>query len=117
MSLSVETLAVARKYTDDSLAGAGAVAGVPCKIQSITAITGGNRVTFLWTDNNGDDHTSAMDVMNGVDGEDGKGIQSVTVNAQDHLIITYTDGTTVDAGQIEIHSSVDRPLSSTLTAS
>ena len=107
MSLSVETLAVARKYTDDSLAGAGAVAGVPCKIQSITAITGGNRVTFLWTDNNGDDHTSAMDVMNGVDGEDGKGIQSVTVNAQDHLIITYTDGTTVDAGQIEIHSSVD----------
>lgn len=107
MSLSVETLAVARKYTDDSLAGAGAVAGVPCKIQSITAITGGNRVTFLWTDNNGDDHTSAMDVMDGVDGEDGKGIQSVTVNAQDHLIITYTDGTTVDAGQIEIHSAVD----------
>lgn len=107
MSLSVETLAVARKYTDDSLAGAGAVAGVPCKIQSITAITGGNRVTFLWTDNNGDDHTSVMDVLNGVDGEDGKGIQSVTVNAQDHLIITYTDGTTVDAGQIEIHSAVD----------
>ena len=107
MSLSVETLAVARKYTDDSLAGAGAVAGVPCKIQSITAITGGNRVTFLWTDNNGDDHTSAMDVMNGADGEDGKGIQSVTVNAQDHLIITYTDGTTVDAGQIEIHNAVD----------
>lgn len=107
MSLSVETLAVARKYTDDSLAGAGAVAGVPCKIQSITAITGGNRVTFLWTDNNGDDHTSAMDVMNGVDGEDGKGIQSVTVNAQDHLIITYTDGTTVDAGEIEIHNAVD----------
>lgn len=107
MSLSVETLAVARKYTDDSLAGAGAVAGVPCKIQSITAITGGNRVTFLWTDNNGDDHTSAMDVMNGVDGEDGKGIQSVSVNAQNHLIITYSDGTTVDAGQIEIHSAVD----------
>ena len=107
MSLSVETLAVARKYTDDSLAGAGAVAGVPCKIQSITAITGGNRVTFLWTDNNGDDHTSAMDVMNGVDGEDGKGIQSVSINAQNHLIITYTDGTTVDAGWIEIHSSVD----------
>ena len=48
-----------------------------------------------------------MDVMNGVDGEDGKGIQSVSVNAQNHLIITYTDGTTVDAGQIEIHSSVD----------
>lgn len=107
MSLSVETLAVSRKYTDDSLAGAGAVAGVPCQIQSKTAITGGTRITFLWVDNNGDSHTTVMDVMNGIDGEDGKGIQSVSVNAENHLIITYSDGTTVDAGQIEIHSAVD----------
>lgn len=107
MSLSVETLAVAKKYTDDSLAGAGAVAGVPCQIQSKTAITGGTRITFLWVDNNGDSHTTAMDVMNGIDGQDGKGIQSVSVNENNHLIITYSDGTTDDAGQIEIHSAVD----------
>lgn len=110
MGFSDETYAAAKKYTDNTVAGAGGLAGVPCQIQSITPITGGNRVTFLWIDNNGDEHTSTMNVMNGVDGEDGedgKGIQSVSVNAENHLIITYTDGTTADAGQIEIHSAVD----------
>lgn len=109
MGLSVETYALAKKYTDDSMQGAGAVAGKPCQIQSITDITGGKRVTFLWVDNSGTSHTSTMDVMNGQDGDDGqdgKGIQSVSVNALNHLILTYTDGTTVDAGEIEISSAV-----------
>ena len=106
MSVSKETLACAKKYTDDSMAGAGAVAGVPCQIQSITAITGGNRVTFLWIDNNGDSHTSTMDVMNGAQGDPGEkgdtglGIKSMAINAQAHLIITYDDDTTDDAGEV-----------------
>lgn len=106
MSLSFETLAAANKYTDDSMAGAGAVAGVPCQIQSITAITGGNRVTFLWVDNNGDSHTSTMDVLNGVQGDPGEkgdtglGIKSMTINAKAHLIITYDNDSTEDAGEV-----------------
>ena len=108
-----DAIAIANQYTDESLAGAGAVAGVPCQIQSITDITGGHRVTFLWVDNNGDSHTSSMDVLNGVngqdgrDGADGKGIKAVTINEEDHLIITYSDDTTSDAGKIEIQSAVD----------
>jgi len=69
--LNILTLAMAKKYTDNSLAGAGAVAGVPCQIQSITPITGGNRVTFLWVDNNNVSHTSTLDVMNGLKGDKG----------------------------------------------
>ena len=69
--LNILTLAMAKKYTDNSLAGAGAVAGVPCQIQSITSITGGNRVTFEWEDNNGVSHTSTMDVMDGDKGDTG----------------------------------------------
>lgn len=116
MSFSPETYALARKYTDDSMQGAGAVAGKPCQIQSIVDITGGKRVTFLWIDNSSVEHTSTMDVMNGLngqdgqdgeDGQDGKGIQSVSVNALNHLILTYTDGTVVDAGEIEISSAVN----------
>ena len=113
MGFDIISYLLSRKYTEDSLAGVGALAGVPCQIQSKTAITGGTRITFLWEDNNGDSHTTVMDVMNGIDGQDGqdgqdgKGIQSVAVNENNHLIITYTDGTTVDAGQIEIHSVVD----------
>ena len=106
MSLSFDTLAAANKYTDDSLAGAGAVAGVPCQIQSITEITGGHRVTFLWLDNNGDSHTSTMDVMDGAKGDPGEkgdtglGIKSMAINAQAHLIITYDNDSTEDAGEV-----------------
>ncbi len=71
MGISVETLAVSKKYTDDSLVGVGALAGKPCQIQSIAPITGGNRVTFLWVDDNSDTHTSTMDVLNGAQGAPG----------------------------------------------
>lgn len=97
MGLSLETLVISKKYTKDTINGAGAVAGVPCKIQSITEITGGKRVTFLWDDNAGTSHTSVMDV------KDGLGIKSVAiedVSGEDHLIVTYDDDTTEDAGRV-----------------
>ena len=108
--ISFETLALAKKYTDDTVAGAGGLEGKPCQIESIEAITGGNRVTFLWEDNEGESHTSTMDVMNGVDGTDGSdglGIKSVTVNGSNHLIVTYDDDTTKDAGAITVIGKVD----------
>ncbi len=101
--ISILTLAVAKKYTDDSIAGAGGLEGKPCQIQSIEAITGGNRVTFLWEDNDGVEHTDTMDVMNG---QDGLGIKSVAVT-QNHLIVTYDDDTTEDAGEITVVGKVD----------
>ena len=119
MAIDKQTYAAARKYTDNSMQGAGAVAGKPCQIQSIDAITGGHRVTFLWVDNAGTSHTSVMDVMDGVDGAKGdkgdkgdkgnkgdtgatgKGISSVAVNpTNNHLIVTYDDSTTADAGEV-----------------
>lgn len=105
--ISILTLAVAKKYTDDSIAGAGGLEGKPCQIQSIEAITGGNRVTFLWEDNDGVEHTDTMDVMNGADGQDGLGIKSVAVNAQNHLIVTYDNNDTEDAGEIKVVGKVD----------
>lgn len=63
---------LAQKYADDSMAGAGAVKGVPCQIQSITPIAGGNRVVFLWIDNNNVSHTQTLDVMDGATGAQGE---------------------------------------------
>jgi len=108
--ISILTLAVAKKYTDDSIAGAGGLEGKPCQIQSIEPITGGNRVTFLWEDNDGVEHTDTMDVMNGTDGTDGQdglGIKSVVVTPQNHVIVTYDDNTTEDAGEITIIGKVN----------
>ena len=101
-----KALAIAEKYTDDALAGAGALKGVPCQIQSITAITGGNRVTFLWVDNNGDSHTSTMDVMDGEKGDTGdtgatgNGIKSMEINSSKHVIVTYDNDDTEDIGEV-----------------
>ena len=116
-----KTYAVAKRYTDTEIAGGGAIKGKNCTIDSIDPITGGNRVTFKWTLDNGTVQTGTMDVMDGTDGApgatgaqgpqgpagpagsdgaDGLGIKSVDINEENHLIITYDDDTTHDAGEI-----------------
>lgn len=80
MAINNETLAVAMSYVKSSLAGVGAIAGKPCQIQSIVPITGGNRVTYLWVDDNNVEHTSTMDVMDGAKGDPG---DTYVLTAQD----------------------------------
>lgn len=106
--MDIITLALAKSYTDTSLAGGGAIKGKNCVVDSITAITGGHRVTFKWTLDNGTEETGYMDVMDGEKGDKGNkgdtgiGIASVSVNSNNHLIITYEDSSTEDAGQIVV---------------
>ena len=38
----------------------------------------------------------------GQDGKDGKSIKSITRNSQDHIIVTFTDGTTQDIGELNL---------------
>lgn len=66
--------------------------GISPKI-TVTAITGGHRITI--TDADG---TKTVDVVDGIDGDDGRGISSVAKTGTSGLVdtytITYTDGTT-----------------------
>ena len=71
MGIDIKTLALAKKYTKDSLDGVGAIAGKNCTIDSITDIPGGHRVVFKWIPDSGTPQTTPMDVMDGEDGEDG----------------------------------------------
>lgn len=64
--------AMANNYTDESLVGGGAIQGKPCKIESITDITGGHRVEFSWSLDDGTTKTAKMDVMDGEQGEQGE---------------------------------------------
>ena len=95
--MDILTYALAKKYVDKTIEGSGALKGKNCIITDISPITGGNRVTFQWTLDNGTVETDTMDVM---DGEDGLGIKSVDINSSNHLIITYDDNTTEDAGEL-----------------
>ena len=72
-----------KAYIDATLAGAGALKGVPCEIDSITDITGGTRVTFVWEDNEGQTHTDHIDVMDGEKGEKGDAGDDYVLTAQD----------------------------------
>lgn len=105
MAIDKVTYAAAKKYTDNSVAGGGAIKGKNCVVDSIIDITGGHRVTFKWTLDDGSVQTGYMDVMDGVDGADGadgRGITSTSIDTNNHLIITYNDGATQDAGEIKV---------------
>lgn len=81
-----EAYLLARAYTNKAIEGGGSLKGAACQIKSIEPITGGNRVTFEWEDNQGVVSTDTMDVMNGQDGSDGTdgvGIVSITYKSED----------------------------------
>lgn len=72
MALTAEqAYALSKKFTEDSLEGVSFIQGKNCTIQSITEITGGQRVTFAWETDAGEPKTSIMDVMNGAKGDTG----------------------------------------------
>ncbi len=90
-----------KTYTDKTAEEFGGLKGANCTIKSITPISGGNRITFEWENTSGVTQEGTLDVMDGVDGDDGRGIKSVDINASNHLIITYDDDSTKDAGEVE----------------
>ena len=125
--MDLKLLALAKKYTDESISGSsGVIKGKNCTITSIVPITGGNRITFAWELDDGTAQTETLDVMDGADGQTGqtgpagkdgadgapgtngrdgapgRGISSTTIDANNHLIITYTDGNTSDAGLLPV---------------
>lgn len=71
MAIDKTTYAASKKYTDTTVAGGGAIKGKNCTIDSITDITGGHRVTFKWTLDNGTVQTGTMDVLDGAQGPQG----------------------------------------------
>ena len=73
MSLSVEAVAVAKKYTDNSIKGiSGTLADKNCTIKSIQKVDGVSTITFEWIADDGTVKTSTMNVVDGKDGIDGK---------------------------------------------
>lgn len=112
------TLALAKKYTEETVKGGGALKGANCTIKSIEAVSEGNKVTFEWTLTDGSKKTDSIIIKDGVDGKDGKdgidgidgekgdkgdqgdkgiGIESITKKSSAGLVDTYlivfTDGT------------------------
>lgn len=128
--MDIITLAAAKKYTDNTVIGGGAIKGKNCTIDSITAITGGHRITFKWTLDDGTEQTSTLDVMDGekgdkgdkgskgdtgATGEDGVSITEAEIDEYGHLILTFSDGEVEDVGQVSEGTTVVANPSETAT--
>ena len=90
-----KALAVAKKYTDNSILGiAGSVAGKSCSVStSRNAADDGTTVTFKWYDDStGAYTTTSTNIPDGVD------VVSSSIDSDYHLILTLSDGTTQDSG-------------------
>lgn len=70
--MDIVTLALAKKYVDESFTGSGALQGKNCTIQSITPVEGGNNVVFAWTENDGTAKTQTLFVADGPQGPRGE---------------------------------------------
>ena len=87
----------AKKYTQKSLDGLGALKGANCVIESVETVPEGNRVTFSWIGTSGAKETTTILVKNG---EQGNGIVKVekikTVDLVDTYRMTFDDGSTFE---------------------
>lgn len=71
-------------------------------VAKIEPIIGGNRVTFLYYDDNNIQQSSSLEVMNG---ERGVSVASARIVDGNELILTLSDGVEISAGKITINSS------------
>jgi len=117
----MQAIAVANTYTDETVAGGGAIKGKNCTIQSIEPVSVGNKITFLWTLDDGTEKTQSLIVTDGTvefddltpeqqaslkgdpgeTGPTGKGIKrSYLDTVTNHVIVVYDDDTTDDWGEL-----------------
>lgn len=88
-------------YTDGAVEDKGAIVGRSGKpgkngrsITGTAIVDGGLVLSYS------DRSTETVGRVVGADGRDGRGIASVTINGDFRLIVTYTDGETVDVGPL-----------------
>lgn len=99
MGLNFNTLAAAKKYTKQSLQGAGAIVGKNVQVSKIEPIKNGNRVTFTYTLDNGTQQNSFLEVMNG---EKGDSVTAASIDETGILSFTLSNGEKIVAGKITI---------------
>lgn len=89
---AIEVIGIVKTYVNETLVGMGALKGANCRIQSVTKSGSVNTVVFVWTDTDGDDHTSTMLVSDGEAGADGVSPTiTVKTSTDDTYILTITD--------------------------
>lgn len=90
-------LLLSKKFTKDTVIGMGAIRGAACQVQSINKVGKTTTVTLKWEDNTGGIYTQPFEIE---DGADGVSVSNATINASGNLILTLSDGSTIDCGKV-----------------
>ena len=65
MGIDIVTLALARKYVNETANALGAVKGAPCTIKAVEETDEGNTITFGWTGEDGTEQTTQITIKHG----------------------------------------------------
>lgn len=92
-SISLDTLVLAKKYTDKVLSGLGTLKGSPCTLKATKENDDGSiTVTFSWTDSDGVEETQDVIIPAGPQGEKGIQGEKGTNGVSPTVTITEIDG-------------------------
>lgn len=117
---------LSKKYTADTADSLGSLKGAPCEVTDIETGETTTIITLQWEGTSGQIQSGTVTLPNGEKGDpgekgdDGRGIKSMRVRRvgdEDHLIITYDDDTTEDAGKITGGGGGSAELEDDLTTS
>lgn len=108
--MDIATLAAAKRYTNETVIGMGALKGAPCTVKSVTPVTGGNEVILSWTATDGSITENSFVVKDGVS------VVGVSIDTTTNsLIVELSDGSTKNAGVLPKGEKGDKGFSPTIT--
>lgn len=108
--MDIATLAAAKRYTNETVIGMGALKGAPCTVKSVTPVTGGNEVILSWT------ATDGSIIENSFVVKDGVSVVGVSIDTTTNsLIVELSDGSTKNAGVLPKGEKGDKGFSPTIT--
>ena len=108
--MDIVTYKLSKKYTEKSLDGLGALKGSNCVITKTEVTDKGTEITFEWKSYSDAKETTTILVKNG---EQGISITNATINTNNHLIFTFSDGSTLDAGAITVTAKTTSAITAT----
>ena len=114
---------LSKKYTADTADSLGSLKGAPAEVVDIQYGEEHTDVALQWEGTSGQIQQLLVEIPNGEKGDPGdpgatgRGISKCKVNSEEHLIITYDDGTTEDAGKITVSGGGGGSLEDDLTTS
>lgn len=108
--MDIATLVAAKRYTNETVIGMGALKGAPCTVKSVTPVTGGNEVILSWTATDGSVTENSFVVKDGVS------VVGVSIDTTTNsLIVELSDGSTKNAGVLPKGEKGDTGFSPTIT--